>query len=497
MSTIAEFITGTVNESLKKLLQPVGLIPASLFVLLNLAFVYPSAHADGLDFAETFARLDGATQAAVVALIAFALSYFLLSASSTILDIFGGELIRGSLLHTILVWVQSRRRSRLEGLAGENNWYLSRRFYVAPHCEDKRDPLPTALGNVLVATQGAVAGRYGIDMAALWSQFVATPDLKDLPARSAVEDERASRDILVNTAFMLWVFALEGLVYFTLHHPRNALFALLAVPGGYLAYRAAVAKAEAWGDAVETLFDLHRDKLHAALKLKAYKSPNEELEVWQRATRFYLGADAEGADEVFEQHAAPSITAKPSGQVTAETPASAIRDGPKTKDGQIWLRWVEVVVLVSSAGRVTTAEIYVEDPRVARIKKRPKSIRIGRLTAKAEVVRRDDGRHALLWTVGPLAAGAAVGLRYELPLAVLSAPHGPLPRLVAGVGFAFEPSASFKQLRLHYHGSAGRPELLKNDARLLPAVDNGVYTWNRVGGPGDRLWIVLPDDEAP
>jgi hypothetical protein len=503
MSTIAEFITGTVNESLKKLLQPVGLIPASLFVLLNLAFVYPSARSDGLDIAQTFAGLDAATQAAVVALVAFALSYFLLSTSSTILDILGGELIRGSLLHSILVWVQRRRRRHLRDLTPENDWYLSRRYYVAPVGEEERDPLPTALGNVLVATQGAVARRYGIDMAALWSQFVATPDLKDLPARSIVEDERASRDILVNMAFMLWAFALEGLVYFTLRdHPRNALLALLAVPGGYVAYRAAVAKAEAWGDAVETLFDLHRDKLHAALKLKSYKSPGEELDVWQRATRFYLHAEPETADEVFEQHATPSITAIPSGQVTAVTPASAVRDGPKRVDRAIWLRWVEVVVLVSTTGgkHVTAAEIYVDDPRVGRIEKPyPEHIPVGKVSAQAEAVPGDDGRDALLWNVGPLGGGVGISLRYELPLAVLKGARVPLPRLVAGAGFELRLSASLEQLRLTYRGTAaGRPELRRKDTRLEPtAVVNGEYRWSDVGGAGEHLWIVLPDDDAP
>lgn len=40
---IADFLKGTVSESLNKLIQPAAVVPAMLFVLLNLAFVYPEA----------------------------------------------------------------------------------------------------------------------------------------------------------------------------------------------------------------------------------------------------------------------------------------------------------------------------------------------------------------------------------------------------------------------------------------------------------------------
>jgi hypothetical protein len=498
MSSIAEFISGTVNESLKKLLQPVGLIPASLFVLLNLAFVYPSARSDGVQLATTFSGLDAPTQAAVVALLALALSYFLLSASSTILDVLGGELIRGSVLYALLVLVQRGRRARL---AAAGDWYLSRRFYVSPEGEDDLPPLPSSLGNVLRATQGSVAQRYGIDIAALWSQFVATPELKDLPARAVVEDERASRDILINTALVLWVFALEGLVYFTAQdHPRDVLLSLVAVPAGYLAYRVSVKKAEAWGDAVETLVDLHRDKLHAALKLAPYTSLSTERRVWQRATRFYLGADEGTADDVFERQGRPSVTAIPSGEVAAATPVAAVREGPETVAGKVWLRWIDYVVLVARTGQaaVSGAEVLVNDPRVARIAGAPVLLYVPPVAAQVEVVAADAGRDALLWRIGPLGAGTAISLRYRLPLAVIDGVGGAVPSRYAGVGFAFPPPRAFTDLEIAYsEAGPGRPRVLLDDTALLPAgVDAGTYAWTGVATAYAQLWVVLPEGTA-
>jgi hypothetical protein len=503
MSTIAEFISGTVNESLKKLLQPVGLIPASIFVLLNLAFVYPSARANGNHLALLFAGLDTATQAAVVGLIALGLGYFLLSGSSKILDVLGGEQMRGSTLYSVLVWLQKRKRARLMSDV-DNFWYASRRFYI-PFEGEHREPLPTALGNVLFATQGTVERRYGIDMAVFWSQFVATPEIKDLPARAIVEDERASRDILCNAAFVLWSFALEGLVFFTFRgEPRNALLALLAVPAGYVAYRVAVAKAEAWGDAVETLFDLHRDKLHSALKLAPYGNASEERRVWERATRFFVALDdPESSEDPFVRDDAPVVTAIPAGEITVPDSVSAVIDGLEPYGDSTWLRWVEYVVLVArqsgdgaGAAGATDAEVLVDDPRVVRIASAPPPQTQGGVTAAAQIVRGSGGSDLLLWKLGGLSGGSAISLRYKLPLLVLWANPVLAPKLEPGIGFVLEPPVPpvLVEVRLsHLAAGGGRPELRLQNAAQPPAdVSDATYVWQEIAVGDKRVWLVPP-----
>jgi hypothetical protein len=497
MSTLAEFITGTVNESLKKLVQPVGLVPAAIFVLLNLAFVYPGARAEGVPLAKAFAALDAPTQAAIVALITLALGYFLLSASTTILDILGGDLIRGSVVHSLLVWRQRRRRDYLIKTV-PNSWYVSKRFYVPSEGEKKRDPLPSALGNVLVATQGRLARRYGIDMAALWSMMVATPALKELPARTVVEDERAARDTLGNTAFVLWLFGLEGLVFFTFRsQPGDALLSLIALPAGYVVYRFAVAKAHAWGSAVETLFDLHRDKLHDALKLATYGSLSSEQRVWQQAGQFFVNsAGYVSADDVFQKEDAPSVTAVPSGDLVVRAPVSAVVDGPRRHGDAVWLRWVEYVVLVakeSTASDGTAAEVLVDDPRVARI---DPPVSSDRSLNQPQVVRTDDGRDQLLWTLEDLSPGDAVSLRYEVPLFTLNVEPADQQlelKLLPGVGFSVAVPDAVGSLSVTCSGTGEcRPELrLDNTARRPTRIDGRRYEWR--DRFGESVWLVLPD----
>jgi hypothetical protein len=499
MSMIAEFISGTVNESLKKLLQPVGLIPASIFVLLNLAFVYPSARADGNHLAIAFAGLDTATQAAVVGLIALGLGYFLLSGSSKILDVLGGQQMRGSGLYSLLVWFQRRRRDRLTA-DGTNLWFASRLFYL-PREEGPRDPLPTSLGNVLVATQRTVERRYGIDMAALWSQLVAAPELKELPARAIVEDERASRDILCNTAFVLWAFALEGLVFFKVRgQPRDALLALLAVPAGYIAYRVAVSKSEAWGDAVETLFDLHRDKLHSALKLAPYGNASEERHVWEQATRFFVAVDAQSGDDVFERRDAPTVTAIPSGEIAVPDPVTAVVDGIEPAHESRWLRWIEYVVLVArrADGISTAAEVLVDDPRVGRILSPLPPLSEGDVTAVPHVVRGSRGNDQVLWKLRGLAGGSAISLRYRLPLLVVDTDPEVRPTFEQGVGFVLDPAPPqlLEEVRLSHLGTSdGRPELRIGDATQPPTkIVEQTYIWQGIPLDGKRVWFVPPAD---
>ena len=519
MSAIADFISGTVNESLKKLLQPVGLIPAATFVLLNLAFVYPAAREDKVSIATAFSALDAPLQAAIAGLLTLAIGYFLLSASGTILDIVGGQLIRGSLLDSLLVWLQTRRRDYLLKGKRPNVWYVSKRFYLPREGEDPRKPLPSALGNVLVATQGNLERRYGFDMAAFWSQLVATPELKEVPARGVVEDERAARDTLANTAFVLALFGLEGLIFFTFQdEPDHALLSLIAVPAAYIVYRFAVAKAQAWGSAAETFVDLHRDKLHAALKLKNYGSLRAEREVWGRAGRFFVTSDSGAADDVFQREDAPSVTAIPAGDLTIPDPVSAVLDD-EDPDHPSWLRWIEYLVLVAKKSDATAArraEVLVADPRVTRIDSGEGLADEG--VPDPDVVRRSDGGDQLLWTLA-LAPGAAISLRYKLPLFMLSATDAggkelplrraqlmgqePLesaaaeePEVVVlpfrGVGFSLDLPKGVHRISVTCFADESRPDVrIKDESRRPTRIAGTTYEW--VGLEG-RVWLLLGDE---
>jgi hypothetical protein len=334
-----------------------------------------------------------------------------------------------------------------------------------------------------------------MDMAVLWSQLVATPGLKELPARQVVEDERAARDTLANMAFVLWLFALEALVFFYTyrHDPRHALLALLPIPAGYIVYRFAVAKAEAWGDAVETLHDLHRDKLHEALKLPKFSSWSEERAVWQRASAFIVGDPQVGGDETFQRDEAPSVTAVPAGELTVPEPVTAFVDEPAAGSTTLWTRSVEYVVLVARApdagDAATTAQLLVDDPRVARIDSSPALVGGG--PATATVVRGAHGSQ-VLWSLAGPPPGGATWLRYRLPLYTIALSPSAELHPVPGVGIRVDgPMQTVSVTSFASSGDSSRPQLRDHDTPLVPAIAGDVYTWSGLG-PGPH-WLLIPE----
>src|SRR5688572_19267350 len=99
MPALAEFLKGTVQGSLKGLIAPAGIIPAGLFILLNLAFVLPEARDREVGWVVDFYELDGAGwQAVTIATAIMFLAYLLGSASAVLLDTLSGRTWKQSLL---------------------------------------------------------------------------------------------------------------------------------------------------------------------------------------------------------------------------------------------------------------------------------------------------------------------------------------------------------------------------------------------------------------
>src|SRR5215207_7748731 len=115
MSSLAEFLKGTVSDSLAKVLQPSGLLPGALLVLLNLAFVYPAAHTEKVPVAVSYAALDSGWQAVVLGTLMLGIGFLLLSASSIILDILSGRVWRSALSSWVLRALRNLQRKGLEG----------------------------------------------------------------------------------------------------------------------------------------------------------------------------------------------------------------------------------------------------------------------------------------------------------------------------------------------------------------------------------------------
>ncbi len=92
LPAISEFLKGTFDESLKKLVQPSGIIAAAIFLLLNLLIIYPPLAAKELAIITNFAALDSAWQIVIGLTVLVVLSYMLVSLSNSILRLMTGEL---------------------------------------------------------------------------------------------------------------------------------------------------------------------------------------------------------------------------------------------------------------------------------------------------------------------------------------------------------------------------------------------------------------------
>jgi hypothetical protein len=439
LPVVAEFLKGTVSESLTKLVQPAGLVPATFFVLLNLAFIYPAAHAEQIGLANSFAGLDEKWQVVVLAALILALGYLLLNSANSIIETLSGDTWRGSGLSWLLRKWQLKRRDRLQQRKDNPRprdnrtalaWRLATEFPTGGNSE--RYIQPTRLGNVLGALQHTLWDRYGLDSVALWSHMESAKGAKDTPALAVAKDEKATLDLLANLIVVLIAFAIEGLIFFSLRDRYDdALLALLALVPAYVAYRVATSSARSWGSAIGVVFDLHRDELRKELGLREKSGPDDERKLWRQARRFYLpGQPSPPSTGLFETGATPkaTVTAAPTlkieevaiGVVDLIENAREWRAGrkepfaiPKARD----LRSLEYALLVSrpaEADRWADADVLIDDPRLEKVGFLPEKIREGAISVAARDRSTDHSR--LQWRVSGLRPGASVLLGYRLPL---------------------------------------------------------------------------------
>ena len=148
------------------------------------------------------------------------------------------------------------------------------------------DPLvmPTALGNALRAAEDRAGRRYGLDTVVVWPRLYPLLSERVL---AIVDDERTQLDVAVRFSVVLLVAALASLGLLITHGW------LLVVPAGllvlaWLAYRAAVGAAIAYGEGLETAFDLHRFDLLRGLHLPLPAGSDEERALNAQVTAFLL-----------------------------------------------------------------------------------------------------------------------------------------------------------------------------------------------------------------
>lgn len=156
------------------------------------------------------------------------------------------------------------------------DWQL-RRYYPAP-----QRLLPTALGNALRAAEDVPYQRYGLDAIVIWPRLypLLPQDMIGLLA-----DRRNQLDLAARFCAVFLLCAIISL-FFLYPHGWWLLVPLFILLLARLSYRGAVAAAVAYGESVQSAFDLYRFELHKALRIPAPPNLHAEKKTNQLITNF-------------------------------------------------------------------------------------------------------------------------------------------------------------------------------------------------------------------
>jgi hypothetical protein len=148
--------------------------------------------------------------------------------------------------------------------------------------------LPTMLGNVLRSAEGRAGSRYGLDAIVVWPRLY--PLLSD-KVTAVLDDLRDQLDLAARFCVVFGIAAVIS-VAFLAAHGWWLTAAAITLAGALLSYRAALAAAAAYGQALEAAFDLHRFDLLTALHLPLPANLTGEVSANQQLSRF-LGQPSE------------------------------------------------------------------------------------------------------------------------------------------------------------------------------------------------------------
>jgi hypothetical protein len=373
VAALAGFFKTSFTDSLTKLVQPAGLIPAGLFVLLNLAFVLPQAKADGVGAATDFAALDGAWQLVAIAAVVAGLGYLLVSLSGVVLEAARGSTWTDALLSDALVKHRTDTLETLDTtLADEpdpGELIVRRR----EHPRLASQVSATRIGDTLTAVEQTVFERYGIQLVALAGDLQ-TEVTKDSETAKALTDSRQSVDTLLGTALVLVSFCIETTAVSAVRGAAGPiLLAMTTIPLAWLAYRAAAIRTRDWGDALESAVRLYRDALETALKVPE-EAGRDERAMWEGISSglLYLPGTAVtrpwAANDMREGH---GVTVSVTSRLAAELVSATVYTTSEVAAGVHRLRErVRHVLLVSPAKDETPpvdGQVIVHDGRVPRV----------------------------------------------------------------------------------------------------------------------------------
>ena len=285
----------TLKDTIKAIAQSLQLstiIPALIFVLLNVLVVFPSIWPD-VEW-----KLSNDTVVMGIIFFTVTLSYILYAFNTPLIRLAEGYIGRERYFMTTLEAHQKERyRHLLECAQPYKKAYDQQkaRQELDMYFPSKEDyVLPMSLGNTIAAFEHYPSTRYGMDAVALWPRLI--PVLQKNKYIEFVAQQKAVFDFLLNMMYAVLVCGIELILLYSLSNRLGyaALGIFVTFVLVSLLYLGAVNGARMWGLSVRVAFDLYRHDLWNLLHLKPVSKYREEVERWREISR--LVKDREEAD---------------------------------------------------------------------------------------------------------------------------------------------------------------------------------------------------------
>lgn len=329
------------------------LLPATVFVLLALALVWP-AIPESVPLVQWASALDAEWKLATITLAIVLITALLSNLNGLIIRFYEGYPWCDSWLGRWRAKVHRRRmvshQAEWRGLwtllrqaetkahpgyrAAVEHWNQLGRELNSQLPEQPSMVLPTRLGNVIRSFESYPYRQYRIRAITVWPRLSALVD-KDYAAQ--IEAIKATLDFTLNGSFLSGLLAALVLGVHLVYPLRltqarvwlpAALAVLVLILAAYGLYLAAVSRANAWGSSVKGAFDLYRWKLLESLGYRsAPETLEKERELWDWiSTRLILSdlAHRPHPGYVRREKAATSAAAEP-GDVALEVTRGARR----------------------------------------------------------------------------------------------------------------------------------------------------------------------------
>ena len=317
----------------------VNLLPNALLGVFLLVLVWGGAPADSPNVDRFIARAEnlGIVEAVLLALALLGFALVTQPLQLVVVRLMEGYWGTTFALGLLANWGRRRHtrlRNRLERRQlsiGTSNEAVSQadRSYAAWALSHHYPPalliMPTRLGNALRAAEDRAGQRYGLETIVAWPRLY--PLLSERVA-SLIEDQRIQMDMAARfTANLLVATAASAALL--LPHGWWLLVPAVTLTLSWLSYRGTCSAAIAYGEGLETAFDLHRLDLRVSLHLVLPRTLEDERTLNKELSKFLLQPFA-GRQLTYQHQAAPPVRGGSPPLASSEEPPEAAQ--PASED---------------------------------------------------------------------------------------------------------------------------------------------------------------------